>query len=425
MWLITLRDLQWRGRRWAFGVIGAALVFSLTLLLAGMSSALDGEADRAVQAVGADSWIVRAGASGPFSALSAMPDTVVDQVARAPGVTQADPLVMAFATTGGDRAVDVTVIGYRPGGLGPPVPVAGRQPSRPNEALVDRATGYEVGDTFTLNGLDLTVVGQVEHMTLRGGVGNVYLNIRDAQFALFQGNRIVTSVLTTGVPTDPGALGLQAVSSEQAQSDVLRLFSDALDTVDLLRLLLWAVAIAVLGATIHLSMLDRVRDFAVLKAIGVASQPLVASLMIQAVVLSLAAAGLAVVVAGFVLAPVFPMPIHLSAGSVFALVGIALVVGPLSGLVALRRAVGVDPAVPFETAIPADELSAASEDVEIETVLRTLRDLASPGRTVIVSTRDHRLVPLTDHGIRMGPQSPAGAQPGSGEPGEPGGPADP
>lgn len=346
MWLITLRDLQWRRRRFVFGVIGTALVFAVTLLLAGLSSALHGEADRAVQAVGADSWIVREGASGPFSALSAMPDTVVDQVAKAPGVTQADPFVMAFATTGGDREVDVTVIGYRPGGLGPPVPVAGRQPSRPNEALVDRSTGYDIGDTFTLNGLNLTVVGQVEHMTLRGGVGDVYLNIRDAQSALFKGNRIVTSIVTKGVPTDPGALGLKAVSPDYAKSDILRLFSKALDAIDVLRLLLWAVAIAVVGTTIYLSVLERVQDFAVLKAIGVASRTLVASLAIQAMVVSLAAAALAVI-ASYVIAPAFPLPIYLSAGSSLALVGIAAVVGMLSSLAALRRAVGVDPAVAF------------------------------------------------------------------------------
>lgn len=346
MWLLTLRDLQRRGRRLAFGVVGTALVFALTLLLAGVSSALNGEADRAVQAVGADSWLVRDGVSGPFSALSAMPDTVVDQVARAPGVREADPFVMAFATTGGGRAVDVTVIGYRPGGMGPPVPSAGRQPSRPGEALVDKATGYDIGDTFTLNGLNLTVVGQVEHMTLRGGVGDVYLNIGDAQSALFKGNRVVMSVVTKGVPRDPAALGLRAVSSDDARADALRLFTRALDVIDVLRLLLWAVAIAVVAATLNFSVLERLRDLAVLKAIGASSETLVAGLAIQAVVVSLAAAGLAVV-AAHALAPAFPVPIHLSGSSSLALLGVAAIVGIFASLAGLRRAAAVDPAVAF------------------------------------------------------------------------------
>jgi putative ABC transport system permease protein len=275
-----------------------------------------------------------------------MPDTVVTQVAKAPGVTQADPFVMAFATTGGSREVDVTIVGYRPGGLGPPVPSAGRQPSRPNEAMVDTATGYHLGDTFSLNGLNLTVVGEVQHMTLRGGVGDVYLNIRDAQSAMFKGNRIVTSIVTKGVPTDAKALGLKAVTPAQARNDILRLFSKALDAIKVLNLLLWAVAIAVVGTTIYLSVLERVQDFAVMKAIGVSSQTLVASLAIQAMVVSLAAAGLAVL-ASYAIAPLFPMPIYLSAGSSATLIGIAALVGMLSSLAALRRAVGVDPAKAF------------------------------------------------------------------------------
>jgi putative ABC transport system permease protein len=346
MWLFTVRDLQYRRRRFLLGVIGTALVFAVTLLLAGMADALDGEADRNIQAVGADAFVVRAGAGGPFSSLSAMPDTVVEQVATSPGVTQADPFVMAFATTGGEREVDVTIIGYRPGGLGPPVPVAGRQPSRPNEAMVDKSTGFDLGDTFSLNGLELTVVGQVDHMTLRGGVGDVYLNIRDAQSAVFKGNRIVTAIVTKGVPADAAALGLKAVSPQAARSDLLRLFSDALDAVDLVRVLLWTVAIGVVGVTISLSALERVRDFAVLKALGVASNTLMASLALQAMIVSLAASVIAIV-AGHVIAPLFPLPVYLSPGDSAALVVIAAGVGVVASLAALRSAVGADPAEAF------------------------------------------------------------------------------
>jgi putative ABC transport system permease protein len=320
------------------------------LLLSGLSAALHGEADRAVQAVGADAWVVRAGVSGPFSALSAMPDTVVEQVAAAPGVTRADPWIMAFGTTAGKRQVDVSVIGYRPGGLGPPAPTAGRQPSRPGEALVDTATGFHVGDAFSLTGVPLTVVGEVHHMTLRGGVGNVYLNIRDAQSVLFKGNRIVTAVVTKGVPQNPAALGLTAYSSHYARNDILRLFSKGLDAIDVLRLLLWTVAIAVVGTVIYLSVLERIQDLAVLKAIGISTRSLLSSLTIQAVVISTAAAALAVAV-GYAVAPAFPMPVYLSAGSSGSLVAIAIGIGLLSSLAGLRRAVGVDPSTAFGAGI--------------------------------------------------------------------------
>ena len=345
-WTITWRDLQWRRRRFAFGVLGTALVFAVTLLLAGLSAALGGEADRAVQAVGADSWMVREGANGPFSSLSAMPDTTVARVAAAPGVRQADGLIVAFGTTGGSREVDVTIIGYRPGGLGPPVPTAGRQPTRPGEALVDRATGYRVGDSFTLSGQQFSVVGEVRYMTLRGGVGDVYLNLRDAQSVLFKGNRIVTTIVTKGTPADPAALGLHAIDSRAARADLLRLFDKALSGIDVLRLLLWLVAIAVVGTTIYLSVLERIQDFAVLKAIGISSGSLMASLTMQAVVVSTAAAGAALGLA-YAIAPAFPMPIYLAPATSVTLVGISVAIGLGASVAGLRKAVGVDPAVAF------------------------------------------------------------------------------
>jgi putative ABC transport system permease protein len=350
MWLITLRDLQWRRRRFGFGALGAAMVFAVTLLLSGLSAGLHGEADRNIQAVGADAWLVRAGVSGPFSALSAMPDTVVEQVAAAPGVRRADPWILAFGTTAGAREVDVNVVGYRPGGLGPPAPSAGRQPTRPSEVMVDSATGYRIGDHFTMNGTPLTVVGKVKHMTLRGGVGNIYLNLRDAQSVLFKGNRIVTAVITQGAPKDPAALGLSALNQKSARGDILRLFQKALHGIDLLRLILWVVAIAVIGTVIYLSVLERIQDLAVLKAIGIATNSLMVSLIVQAALMSLLAAGAAIVMS-FAVAPAFPMPVSMSFASCATLVGLAFAIGLVSSLAGLRRAVGVDPATAFGGAI--------------------------------------------------------------------------
>ena len=83
-----------------------------------------------------------------------------------------------------------------------------------------------------------------------------------------------------------------------------------------------------------------------MKAIGVSSNTLVASLAIQAMVVSLSAAALAVA-ASYAIAPLFPMPVYLAASDSVQLVLIAALVGMLASLAALRRAVGVDPAKAF------------------------------------------------------------------------------
>ncbi len=75
--------------------------------------------------------------------------------------------------------------------------------------------------------------------------------------------------------------------------------------------------------------------------------------------------------------------------------------GQLSGgqqqRVAIARALALDPPV-----IVADEPTAHLDAVQVEVVLRMLRDLARPGRLVVVSTHDHRLVPLADRCIELG-----------------------
>jgi putative ABC transport system permease protein len=198
--------------------------------------------------------------------------------------------------------------------------------------------------------MPLTVVGKVKHMTLRGGVGNIYLNLRDAQSALFKGNRIVTAVVTRGVPADPGALGLSVLNQNAARGDILRLFNKALHGIDLLRLILWVVAIAVIGTVIYLSVLERIQDLAVLKAIGIGTNSLMFSLVVQAALMSLLAAGAAIAMS-FAVAPAFPMPVSMSPGSCATLIGLAFAIGLLSSLAGLRRAVGVDPATAFGGAI--------------------------------------------------------------------------
>jgi putative ABC transport system permease protein len=302
-----------------------------------------------VDRVGADSWLVRQGASGPFSALTAIPETTLTKAGIAPGVRSADPLVMAFATTAAPHRVDVTLIGYRPGGLGPPTASAGRLPNATGEALVDSSTGLRLGEQFALTGHQFSVVGRVHGMTLRGGVGNVYIPIRDAQAVLFGGNRIITTIVARGTPTDPAALGLSAITPRAATKDLLHLFSKGLQAIDLLRVLLWVVAASIVGTVLYLSVLDRMQDFAVLKAIGVRTRALAVSVALQAVVMSIAAAAVGIVLAT-VIAPAFPMSISLGLGNCLVLLAASVVAGLGAAGVALRKAIGVDPAAAFGTA---------------------------------------------------------------------------
>jgi len=82
--------------------------------------------------------------------------------------------------------------------------------------------------------------------------------------------------------------------------------------------------------------------------------------------------------------------------------------GALSGgqqqRVAIARALAADPPL-----ILADEPTAHLDYVQVEGVLRLLRELAGPGRIVIVATHDERLLPMADRIIEMSPRVPSDA----------------
>ena len=75
--------------------------------------------------------------------------------------------------------------------------------------------------------------------------------------------------------------------------------------------------------------------------------------------------------------------------------------GELSGgeqqRVAIARALALDPPL-----LLADEPTAHLDHVQVDGVLRLLREIADAGRMVVVATHDDRLVPLADRVVELG-----------------------
>ncbi|MDT7761989.1 MAG: putative transport system permease protein, partial [Mycobacterium sp.] len=140
--------------------------------------------------------------------------------------------------------------------------------------------------------------------------------------------------------------GYRAVDRAGAVADLLRPLKVAVNSITIVAILLWVVAALVVGSVIYLSALERLRDFAVFKAIGVPTTNIAAGLAMQSVVVALLAA---LVGAGLsrLLGPLFPMQVIVPVQAFIALPLVAVVIGLIASANGLRRAVSVDPALAF------------------------------------------------------------------------------
>jgi len=118
------------------------------------------------------------------------------------------------------------------------------------------------------------------------------------------------------------------------------------DTIGIINTLLWLMAAGIVAAIVYVSMLERTRDFATLKAIGTSNRALIGGLIGQAAVVSVASAIVAVGVAKAI-SPTFSFPVSVPSAAYVQMLVVATVVGVIASLAGIRRISRIDPALAF------------------------------------------------------------------------------
>ena len=126
-------------------------------------------------------------------------------------------------------------------------------------------------------------------MSVNAGMPVVIVPLDPFQAIVLGGQPLATA----GVAHEPVArapAGFVQVGLEEAREDALRILGDATSTIDLIKVLLWVVAALILGSVMYLSAVERTRDFALFKAIGVGTAQLAGGIALQSAVLSVISA---------------------------------------------------------------------------------------------------------------------------------------
>lgn len=294
------------------------------------------------------------------------------------------------------RELRFLLIGYEAGHIGgPPMIVAGREIEASHyEIVADVKTGLVVGEVIRLRGFDYTVVGLTKNMVGFNADPVIYARLVDAQNILFEpdpdllrnirrrsGSQVggapagaprstdpmmkpasamsdnVHMINAVAVKVEPGA-DIEAVASEIRHWSHLEVYTSArqvniqlmganrliLMQLSLFRLLLLIIAGVIIGLITYTFTLDKIKDIAVLKLLGTQTSRIYSMIIQQAVLM-----GLLGTVTGaaleFAAEPYFPRRVSATLGDLAQMLVIIAVVSVLASLVAVRRAMKVDPRI--------------------------------------------------------------------------------
>jgi len=346
MLFTALRDMQWRRWRFLIAIAVTGLVFAMTLVLTGLANGFRVEDERTVDSLGVDMFLIKAGATGPFLGGVPFPQAELQMIAGAPGVVAAAPLAYKGATfQNGGSTRDAAVFGAPAGGPGMPAVSEGRAPLSPDEIAVSTTIGRQIGDQLEIGSRKLMIVGIVNNSTALAKTPNLFLTTDGLQQLAHGGQPLISSIGIRGTLSQIPD-GYQVATRAVAVDDLMRPTKIAVEAITIVAVLLWIVAALIVGAVVYLSALERMRDFAVFKAIGVATRSVLAGLVLQAIVVAVLAAAFGAALSRL-LAPLFPMNVVVPAPGYALLAVIAVVIGLLASAASVRRATSVDPALAF------------------------------------------------------------------------------
>jgi len=294
------RNLLSDRRRVAVTLLGVGLAVALMLLIQGLWSGTLERITAYEDNVGAQLFVAERGTRSFQSDVSAVPPQVAEQIRRVPGVEAADPIAargMILELHG--TKMPVTLIGSQPGGLGGPWALdAGRAFAADDEVVIDAGLaaehGYRLGVRFRLLGLSLEVVGLAPDSRAFGNGGFVFVSRATAGRLLGAPDATSFVLVRTSSP-DPVAreirrrTELEALTAEEIARGDRELYDDTMGSVIRVMLAIaFAAGTLIVALSVYSSVVDRIREYGIVKALGASRGRLLGIVLAQTLALALA-----------------------------------------------------------------------------------------------------------------------------------------
>ena len=359
------RRLQFADRRRAtLTVLGVAASLLLVLVLGGIFAGAVDRVTYYIRTSPAQVFVSQAGVKTMHMSASALPPGVDAAAARVPGVEWASPLGFASGSLAGPDGRQLTyLVGYDTAtGRGGPTRLVTGRPPRVGEAVLDEQAanqlGIRLGTRLTVLGTPLRAVG---FSSGGSSITNTTVFVDLDQFARIRGPQPAYLLVGTSPGADAGQVaqrlertlpGVTAQTREAFAASEARVVTDmSADLLNLMSTIGLLIALAVIALGLMTATLNRLRDFAVLKALGSTTFRLAGSVAVQVawtVTLATAVATGAAVALARVLPAVAPaVDIVITPAAVARVTVLTVAVGMVAALWPLRRIAALDAATAF------------------------------------------------------------------------------
>lgn len=305
---VARRQLLFRKGRTLAGVAGIAAALLLVLALNAIFAGINDRLTAYVDGSGADVVVAQRGVDTMHMTQSALPEQTAAAIAALPGVAEAKPILYVPAMIErGERRGIVYLIGDDAGGE--PIPLSdGRRP-RAGEIVLERSLAdrlaARMGSQVRAFGQSFRVSGEVEGLA---SILNSVAFVRRQDLARLLGiPGVVSYVLVRARPEakapelaaqiETAVPGVTASTRQAFARSERRVVGDM--TTDIVRAMIlvgFVIGVAVAGLVAYSATLAQLRDYAVLRALGLGAR--------RALALAVSQVG-ATVAAGFVLALLF------------------------------------------------------------------------------------------------------------------------
>lgn len=350
-------------RRALLGVLGVAVALVLALALDGIFIGSTRQVSRYIDTSPADVFVSQEGVRTMHMSVSVLPESLVGQIQSLPGVAWAEPILFTSEALQADTGRRPTyVFGYRPGGpSGPGLLVAGTEPG-PGEMVADEAAaaalGIEIGDRAEVMGRTWTVSGLSSGLT---SIINTAVFVRYDDLASVMGRATTASYVLVGSDGDANAVaeqiraavpGVEVLTRPSFSAEERALVAQmSTDLMGIMSIAAFLVGLAVIGLVLYATVLARLRELGVMKALGLNRARITRLVLTQAAwtvgSAVLVAVAITALIAAVISAVTPDIDLAITPSSVLRTAAAAVVVGVAGALVPVRRVLRIDPASVF------------------------------------------------------------------------------